>query len=77
MKGRQLTVIVLFAALTVLIGYDVIIIYWRGYEATISWTMLAFAKDYPIVPFALGILFGHLYFPNQMPPRDKDIHGKE
>ena len=55
-------VIVVITAL--IIVYDV----WavaKGYEWTISSTLLSAARDWPIIPFALGVLSGHLFFPNR------------
>ncbi len=45
--------------------YDVWTLVRRGYNTTISWTLYAWATRWPIIPFALGVLAGHLFFPNK------------
>lgn len=52
-------VILLIAAL--LIVWDV---YARQYDSgTISEVVLSWARSHPIVPFALGVIGGHLFWP--------------
>ena len=41
--------------------YDVAAYTNAGNDATISRVMLAWAKDYPIVAIAFGVLLGHLF----------------
>lgn len=45
-----------------LIIYDIWIIFKRGYSDTISWTLFAWSKRYPIIPFAIGVVIGHLFW---------------
>jgi phosphotransferase system glucose/maltose/N-acetylglucosamine-specific IIC component len=44
----------------VLIAYDVWTCIKRGTSTSISWTTYSWSKSYPIIPFALGVLLGHL-----------------
>lgn len=60
----SLSLIVVAAVAVLLIAFDVWIVIAKGVKATISWQMLQAAKDYPIIPFALGVLFGHLFWVN-------------
>jgi hypothetical protein len=55
---------VFFSLFAILIAYDVVIIALRGYQATVSAFLLNFSKRFPIVPFAGGVLIGHLFWPN-------------
>lgn len=57
------TIIFIIAAIAVIIGYDVWMLAARGYKSTISFTMLTAAQTWPIIPFAIGIVFGHLFWP--------------
>lgn len=55
---------VFFGLFGLLMLWDLFIILKRGYSATVSATLLAFAKEYPIIAFGFGILVGHLWWPN-------------
>jgi hypothetical protein len=58
------TIVFIVGSVAAVTIYDV----WAvagGYERTISATLLQAAKDWPIIPFALGVLSGHLFFPNR------------
>jgi hypothetical protein len=50
---------ILLAALIV-IGIDVYLAYTGGFNATFSWWMYTHAVMYPIIPFAVGFIFGIL-----------------
>jgi hypothetical protein len=54
----------------IIVGVTIGLIGWDIYVAsdgiagdTISEIMLKVAKDHPIVPFALGVVIGHLFWP--------------
>lgn len=49
--------------LTVVIlgGYDIWAGVHGGYQATISWVMWDQSHTYPIIPFLMGFLCGHLF----------------
>lgn len=46
----------------VILVYD-LFAYLSHQDATISETLLQWAKDYPVVPFLGGLLCGHLFVP--------------
>lgn len=62
MSPRAVTAAVLVAAALLLVGYDVYAFLAGGVEATISRTVYEWAQRWPILPFALGVLTGHLFF---------------
>ena len=58
------TIIVLAIAATVLAAYDI----WaasHAYEWTLSSNLLELAQKWPVIPFVLGFLAGHVFFPNR------------
>lgn len=60
----ETTISVLAITLVSLVVYDVIIFIKEGPQATISYDLLGLSRDYPIIPFALGVIAGHLFWPN-------------
>lgn len=36
----------------------------HGEETTISWRLGKLSQKWPVIPFLLGFLAGHLFFPN-------------
>ena len=65
MKYRKLTIAFIVLIVLLVAGYDITIAVLGGEQATISATLLAIARQWPIVPFMLGLLAGHLFFPNK------------
>lgn len=61
---------VLVAAIALL---DVGLIATRGYEATISWTLHAWSKELPVIPFIFGFVGGHLFWAIKGPAPKKEI----
>ncbi len=59
----NLTGWILIVSAALLILYDVYTLFTRGKVKTISFTVYAWAKLYPIVPFTLGVIAGHLMWP--------------
>jgi hypothetical protein len=41
---------------------DALIVYFKGVEKSISCTVYAWSKAYPIIPFAVGVLMGHFFW---------------
>ena len=66
MNWMALTEIVLVVLPLAVIIYDVIAIEKGGTEASISAVVLKTSLKRPIVPFAVGVLCGHLFF-SQVP----------
>jgi hypothetical protein len=60
----SLSLIVVAAVAVLLIAFDVWVVIAKGVKATISWQLLQAAKAWPILPFAFGVLFGHLFWEN-------------
>jgi hypothetical protein len=52
-------------ALGLIVVFDVWTLMKRGYATTISWTLYGMALRFPIIPFALGVVVGHLFWPNR------------
>ncbi len=44
--------------------WDLIAILKGGYKATVSAQLYKFSLRFPIIPFILGIVFGHLFWAN-------------
>lgn len=63
MNTKTATFWIVCAAIVLLIAWDVYVAANDVKGDTISELMLAFARKHPILPFALGVLFGHLFWP--------------
>lgn len=63
MNVKTITGIVIVAAFLIIVGYDVWAVLQGGIDSTISAVVFDFAHQYPIIPFATGVLMGHLYWP--------------
>lgn len=61
---KKFTVAFMVAVTALVVVVDVALVV-RGYEWTISANLYGASKDWPIIPFALGVLAGHLFFPNR------------
>ena len=59
----QLTDRVLVAAVVLLSLYDLAALATSGTEATISRRILLWSQQFPLIPFAAGVLIGHLFCP--------------
>ncbi len=68
----ELTLTVISAAVVLLVAYDVWTLVRRGYGTTISWTVYVWSRSYPIIPFAFGVLAGHLFWVNVLTPPHVD-----
>lgn len=62
MNRTRWFMVIIAAVITV---FDVWTLSTQGYETTISWQTLVISKQWPVVPFLLGFLAGHLVFPNR------------
>lgn len=60
-NNQKVTAYVIFVAVVVLLGYDCYAYIHGGLEATISWILYDQSQEYPMIPFALGLLMGHLF----------------
>lgn len=64
-SGTQLTMV--FISIVVVLGilYDAWVWHRYGSYATISWVTWTTAQKYPLLPFAVGVLAGHLFWVQQ------------
>jgi len=69
MNIRKTTTIFIFVTILAIAVYDVCAFNIGGTEGTISWTMFEWAYKYPVFPFAMGFVMGHLFW--QMKPQLK------
>lgn len=63
---RHWTLGVLVGVIALLVGWDVLVVLDEGAEGhggTISAVTLAFAQRHPVLPFVLGVVCGHLLWP--------------
>jgi hypothetical protein len=59
---RNWTIGLLIISITALLGYDLYVVGLYGNEDSISNVVMASAKKYPIIPFLLGTICGHLFW---------------
>lgn len=50
--------------LVVIFGVDLWLLVKRGYKHTVSAVMLRLSQRFPIIPLLIGIVIGHLFWPN-------------
>ena len=65
MRTRKATSLVLGATAILLIGWDIYVAGNRMPGDTISELLLDFSIKHPIIPFILGVLVGHLFWPQK------------
>ena len=58
---QELTIGVIAVAVALLGLYDVVIAALKGRPSTISWVISSISTKVPFVPFAFGVLMGHLF----------------
>ncbi len=57
----------LFGIIVIIAAFDLVIIHWFPKNKSISLVILEISTRYPIIPFLLGALLGHLFWPHQHP----------
>ena len=62
MTWKTITIIFCVAVTAAAIAFDVLVYREGGVSATISRVARAAAMNYPIIPFAVGVLIGHLFW---------------
>ena len=55
-----MTVLIIVGVTVALIIYDIIIAYTKK-DRTITQVLQKYSRQYPIIPFGFGLLFGHLF----------------
>ena len=62
MKAKQITPYFIIVVLLIVLGYD----FWAynngSTEGTISWYIYDRSHEYPLIPFATGVLCGHFFW---------------
>lgn len=71
----SITAIFVGSFVAIAIIYDVFIIIKKGKEQSISAFMIRLAYKHPIIPFAMGVLMGHLFW--AMNPNDVGMYDCE
>lgn len=71
--NRKATVAILLAVVAILIGWDIYVAVSEsavapGAGGTISEVTLAFAQHHPVLPFLIGVVCGHLLWPQVRKP---------
>jgi len=66
---RRITQVGVIATAVLWIGWDVVAYLWGGNESTISRVITDASRDWPIIPLLVGIVLGHLFFSQTLPPR--------
>lgn len=64
-QARQMTTAVLIASGLLLFAYNVTVAIIWGTEATISTVLYDLGQRWPMVPFLLGGLLFHVYWPHR------------
>ena len=60
---RRWTIAVLAALVAALIAWDVWMVFLPPADDTFSAVLMSWATEHPVVPFFLGVLGGHLCWP--------------
>lgn len=63
----QITIVVLILTAVFLIVYDIWAVLKYGIAGTISWQVWDKSRRFPIIPLAVGILVGHLFWRQEGP----------
>ena len=75
-RGKRLTGLFITAVVLIIGVYDVVAILGFGTDATISRVLLGTSVTTPAIPFAIGFLMGHLFWPQpkpKPPPRNMPL----
>jgi hypothetical protein len=70
-KGRDITKLIVLATVALLIIYDIAAYAASGVGATISRVTLSWSQDIPIVLIGIGVLIGHLFWPQPRPKKEE------
>lgn len=58
------TLAFIIVTLVVIFGVDLWLLVKKGYKATVSATLLDMSMKFPIIAFLLGVVMGHILWPN-------------
>ena len=62
MKPTDWTQAFLVAWILVAVAYDLFAGYWWGTDATISAVAYDLGRQHPVIPFAVGVVLGHVFW---------------
>lgn len=54
---------IVLAFVVIFLWDSVVIFFAADYRATFSFTIYTISKEHPIIPFAIGVLCGHVFWP--------------
>ena len=64
--SKKVTIVILVTVAVLLIGWDIYVAVSPPTGDTISEVTLGFARKHPVFGFALGVLCGHLLWPQRI-----------
>jgi hypothetical protein len=62
---RHVTIGLLVVTTLILVVYDLCVVLTGSSKDTISYTILSLSRQMPLLPFLLGMLVGHLLWPQE------------
>lgn len=65
MSNKELTLIILASVIVILVGWDIYAAFSKEQGDTISSLVLAWSSRKPIIALAVGIIIGHLFWPQK------------
>lgn len=68
---QRATLAVVLACCAALAAWDLYAYGRGGWPATVSYLVLTRARRHPILAVAVGVLIGHLFWPQPEPPDDE------
>jgi hypothetical protein len=77
MNWKKITVIFIVTMFVSIAVYDVIAIVGGGTEASISSTMIVWSYRFPLFPFLMGLICGHLFWRLKSNPDTQFIDQKK
>lgn len=73
MELRTVSIAIMLVTLVVWVAWDVYVAFVaRDYSATFSQILLEGAKYTPALALGIGILLGHLFWPQSLPKKDEE-----
>lgn len=64
--SRKITIGILVVITVLLIAWDIVVAANARSGDTISEVTLGFAMRHPVLPFAIGVICGHLFWPQRL-----------
>ncbi len=52
----------IIAILVIVAIYDILAALFGGIKATLSWQIWTWSTNFPIIPLAVGVVIGHLFW---------------